>query len=171
VRLYFKDYPLEGLHPWAKAAAMAGRCVFQQNADAFWEYHDYVFAHQDAITADNLKDQVLGWAKGVKDVDAIKLGACIDNKATQAEVEKEIAEAQALDVGGTPTMFINGRRIGQVIEWPNLKTIIDAEIEYQKTAKNAGDDCGCEVKLDIPGMPQTQAPGVPSGPPPAAKKK
>src|ERR1035441_9397115 len=151
--------------------AMAGRCVFQQNADAFWEYHDYVFAHQDAITADNLKDQVLGWAKGVKDVDAIKLGACIDNKATQAEVEKEIAEAQALDVGGTPTMFINGRRIGQVIEWPNLKTIIDAEIEYQKTAQNAGDDCGCEVKLDIPGMPQTQAPGVPSGPPPPAKKK
>src|ERR1035438_1225653 len=28
VRLYFKDYPLEGIHPWAKPAAMAGRCVF-----------------------------------------------------------------------------------------------------------------------------------------------
>jgi protein-disulfide isomerase len=171
VRLYFKDYPLEGLHPWAKAAAMAGRCVFQQNADAFWEYHDYVFAHQDAITPENLRDQVLGWAKDVKDVDAIKLGACIANKATQAEVEKEIAEAQALDVSGTPTLFINGRRIGQTIEWPNLKIIIDAEIEYQKTAKNAGDDCGCEVKLDLPGMPQTKAPGLPAGAPPAVKKK
>jgi protein-disulfide isomerase len=162
VRLYFKDYPLEGIHPWAKSAAMAGRCVFQQNAAAFWEYHDYVFAHQDAITPANLKDQVLGWAKGAKDVDALKLDACIDSKATLAEVDKEIAEAQALDIGGTPTMFINGRRIGQVIEWPNLKTIIDAEIEYQKTAKNAGDDCGCEVKLDIPGMPQSKAPALPA---------
>ncbi len=55
-------------------------------------------------------------------------------------------------------MFINGRRISQTIEWPNLKTIIDAEIEYQKTAKNAGDDCGCELKLDLPGMPQSKAP-------------
>ena len=164
VRLYFKDYPLEGLHPWAKAAAMAGRCVFQQKPDAFWEYHDWVFAHQEAITAENLKDQVLGWAKDAKDVDAIKLGACIAGKTTQAEVEKEIEEARALDVSGTPTMFINGRRISQTIDWPNLKNIIDTEIEYQKTAKNAGDDCGCEVKLDIPGMPQTKAP-VPAAPP------
>src|SRR3954453_2672251 len=34
VRFYFKDFPLEGLHPWAKAAAIAGRCVFQQKPDA-----------------------------------------------------------------------------------------------------------------------------------------
>jgi protein-disulfide isomerase len=167
VRLYFKDYPLESLHPWAKAAAMAGRCVFQQNPDAFWDYFDYVYAHQEAITAVNLKDQALGWAKDAKGVDAMKLGACIDSKATQAEVEKEIGEAQALDVAGTPTMFVNGRRIPQTIEWPNLKIIIDTEIEYQKTAKNAGDDCGCEVKLDIPGMPQAATPGVA----PATKKK
>ena len=171
VRLYFKDFPIESLHPWAKAAAMAGRCVFQQKPDAFWGYHDYVFAHQDAITGDNLKDTVLGWAKDTKDVDSIKLGACIDGKATQAEVEKEIEEAKALDINGTPTMFINGRRIPQVIEWPNLKMIIDTEIEYQKTAKNAGDDCGCEVKLDVPGMPQTKPPGMPSATPPAPKKK
>jgi protein-disulfide isomerase len=164
VRLYFKDYPLEGLHPWAKAAAMAGRCVFQQKPDAFWQYHDWVFAHQDSLTADNLKDQVLGWAKDAKDVDAIKLGACIAGKTTQAEVEKEIEEARALDVTGTPTMFINGRRISQTIDWPNLKNIIDTEIEYQKTAKNAGDDCGCEVKLDIPGMPQSKPPVLPAAP-------
>ena len=113
------------------------------------------------ITADNLKDQVLGWAKDNKDRGRLQLGACMDNKATQAEVEKEMEEARALDVSGTPTMFINGRRISQTIDWPNLKTIIDAEIEYQKTAKNAGDDCGCEVKLDLPGMPQTKAPAVP----------
>jgi protein-disulfide isomerase len=167
VRLYFKDYPLEGLHPWAKAAAMAGRCVFQQKPEAFWDYHDFVYAHQEAINPENLKDTVLGWAKDSKELDSLKLGACIDSKATKAEVEKEVAEAQALDITGTPTMFINGRRISQTIEWANLKTIIDAEIEYQKTAKNAGDDCGCEVKLDLPGLPQTKTPGLA----PAPKKK
>jgi hypothetical protein len=33
--------------------------------------------------------------------------------------------------------------------------MIDNEIEYQKVAKNAGEDCGCEVKLDVPGLPKT----------------
>ncbi len=159
VRLYFKDFPLESLHPWAKAAAMAGRCVFQQNPDGFWPYHDWVFGHQEAITPQNLKDQVLGWAKDTKGIDSLKLAACIDSKSTAAEVEKEQEEGRALDIAGTPTMFINGRRIPQTIEWPSLKSIIDTEIEYQKTAKNAGDDCGCEVKLDIPGFPATPAPG------------
>jgi len=158
VRLYFKDRPIDELHPWAKAGAMAGRCVFQQKPDAFWEYFDWVYGHQEAITPANLKEQVLGWAKTAKDVDAMKLGACIDSKATAAEVDKEMEDARALDVNGTPTLFINGRRISTVIEWPPLKTLIDDEIEYQKTAKNAGDDCGCEVKLDIPGMPKTTAP-------------
>src|ERR1035437_6593610 len=70
VRLYFKDFPIESLHPWAKSAAMAGRCVFQQKPDTFWEYHDWAYAHQEAITLDNLKDTVLGWAKDSKDVAA-----------------------------------------------------------------------------------------------------
>lgn len=165
VRLYFKDFPIESLHPWAKAAAMAGRCVFQQQPDAFWDYHDFVFSKQDAITPETLKDTILTWAKEQKSIDAVKLGACIDNKATQAEVEKEIEEGHSLEITGTPTLFINGRRISQSIDWPNLKAIIDSEIEYQKTAKNAGDDCGCEVKLDIPGMP-----AAPPVAPPVKKK-
>jgi len=166
VRLYFKDFPLESLHPWAKAAAAAGRCVFQQKNEAFWEYHDWVFAHQDSLTAENLKDQIMGWAKDAKDIDGLKLGACIDNKSTAAEVEAEMKQGQELSLTGTPTMFVNGRRIAQTIDWPNLKNIIDQEIEYQKTAKNAGDDCGCEMKLDVPGVQQTK-PVVPS----AVKKK
>jgi protein-disulfide isomerase len=166
VRLYFKDFPLTSLHPWAKAAAIAGRCVYSQKNDAFWDYHDWIFAHQDSLTPENLKDQILGWAKGAKDIDAVKLNACIESKSTEAEVDAEIAQGQELNISGTPTIFINGRRIAQTIEWPNLKNIIDQEIEYQKTAKNAGDDCGCEVKLDVPG---TQLPQQAS--PPAIKKK
>ena len=103
-----------------------------------------------ASEAESLKDKTF---QQNKDIDVLKLGRCIDTKSTAAEVEKEIAEGRALDVNGTPTIFVNGRRISQTIDWPNLKNIIDSEIEYQKTAKNAGDDCGCEVKLDVPGLP------------------
>ena len=160
VHLYFKDFPLETLHPWAKAAAMAGRCVFQQSNDAFWAYHDWIFSHQDSFTPATLGQQVLDWAKEQKGLDAAKLGACIEKKATQAEVEAEMKEGRDLDISGILTMFINGRRIFQTIDWFSLKNIIDTEIEYQKTAKNAGDDCGCEVQLPVPGLAKPPAVGL-----------
>lgn len=170
VRLYFNDFPIESLHPWARSAALAGRCVFKQKPEEFWGYHDYIFGHQETISLDTLKNNVMEWAKTAKDIDAMQLGQCMDTKATDAEVEAEIAEARSLDINGTPTMFINGRRIPNAIDWPSLKIIVDSEIEYQKTAKNAGDDCGCEVKLPMPGL---ATPATPSGPAvlPITKKK
>ncbi|MBZ5724176.1 MAG: thioredoxin domain-containing protein [Acidobacteriia bacterium] len=168
VRLYFKDFPLE-MHPWAKTAAMAGRCVFRQSATGFWDYHDFMFSQQEQITAENLKEKVMGWAKDRKDLDAVQLGQCMDTKATEEEVDKEIAEGKALELTGTPTLFINGRRLSNGIDWPNLKAIIDNEIEYQKTAKNAGEDCGCDLTLNVPGLPPTTAPGTGLTPPPKKK--
>jgi protein-disulfide isomerase len=157
VRLYFIDFPLVQLHPWAKAAAIAGRCVFHQDPASFWDYYDFVYGHQETITADNLKSTVTGWSKDRKDIDNVQLGQCMDTKDTEKEVDAEIAKATLMEVGKTPTMFVNGRRIDSSLEWPNLKAVIDNEIEYQKVAKNAGEDCGCELKLDVPGLPQTGA--------------
>lgn len=161
VKLYFKEFPLETLHPWARAAALAGRCVYGQSSDAFWTYHDWIFAHQDKITSDNVRAQILDWAKGQKDLDALKLGQCIDSKATAAEVDAIEAQGRDLGINSTPTLFINGRRLAQATDWPSLKNIIDYEIEYQKTAKDAGDDCGCDLKLKLPGAPAQGTPGVP----------
>jgi protein-disulfide isomerase len=149
VRVYFKDLPLEQIHNWAKPAALAGRCVFRQNAGMFWRYHDWVFEAQDKLTAENFRDKVMEFANQ-NDLDSLQLRQCLDTKATLAEVEKSVAEARELRVMSTPTLFVNGRRIPARIGWPELKQVIDFEIEYQKTAKNAGEDCGCEVKLPTP---------------------
>jgi protein-disulfide isomerase len=156
VRLYFKTFPLESLHPWAKAAAIASRCAYRQKPEAFWSFHDWIFEHQADITAENLTDKSLEWAKGEKDLDALQFGQCMATKATEAEVKQDLAEGQALEINSTPTLFVNGRRLAQTVDWTNLKQIIDYEIEYQKTAKNAGDDCGCDLKLKLPPgiMPQ-----------------
>ena len=118
VRVYFKNYPLEQIHPWAKPAALAGRCVFRQQPTAFWDFHDWIFEHQPEITADNLKTKVIGWA-GEKNLDQTKLGQCIDSKATENDVNREIAEGRLLEVNGTPTLFINGRRLQGAVPWQN----------------------------------------------------
>ncbi|MDQ6760112.1 MAG: DsbA family protein [Acidobacteriota bacterium] len=148
VRVYFKDSPLEAIHPWAKPAAIAGRCVFRQSPTGFWKYHDWIYEHQAEITPENLKDKVLSWAK-TADVDSLQLGRCMDTKATAAEVEKSQAEAKALHIDSTPTTFINGRRLIGNYPWPNLEQIISGELKYQQNAHNAGEKC-CEVSLPSP---------------------
>jgi protein-disulfide isomerase len=151
VRFYFMEYPLDQIHPWARAAAIAGRCIFRQNANAFWDYHDWIFAHQEEIKPENLKDKVLEFAKG-KEIDPVQLTRCMDNKQTEAEVDKAQAEGRDVTVSATPTLFINGRRLVGRADWPTVRGVIDYELEYQKTAHNAGEDCGCEVKLPGPAL-------------------
>ncbi len=149
VRLYLKDFPLEQMHPWAKLAAIAGRCVFRQNPAAFWTYHDWVFEQQAQITVENLRSKIMDFARG-KEIDVLRLGRCLDTKETEAEVNSSIADGRALQVNGTPTLFVNGRRLDKTMPWEQLRLIIANEIEYQKTAKNAGDQACCEVKLPSP---------------------
>ena len=74
----------------------------------------------------------------------------MDTKATEAEVDKSVAEAHDLKVNGTPTLFVNGRRLPPQAAWSDLRQVIDQEIDYQKVAKNAGEDCGCLVTLPAP---------------------
>lgn len=145
VRVYFKDFPLEQIHPWAKAGAIAGRCVFRQNPQAFWDYYDWAYEHQADVTPETLKDKVLDFAKN-KNLDTLQLGRCMDTKATEGEVDKSLAEGKALKIDQTPTLFINGRRIPGSIPWNNMKQLIDAELEFAKTSTDAGEKC-CEVKI------------------------
>jgi protein-disulfide isomerase len=159
VRVVFKDFPLEQIHPWAKAAAIAGRCIYQQNLGAFWKFHDWIYDHQTDITTDNLKTQVLDFAKNAPDLDSLQLGRCIDTKATEAEVDASIAEARALHVDATPTLFLNGRRLVGNYPWQNLDQILTGELNYQKSSHDTPaasgaaavkDDKCCEVKIPSP---------------------
>jgi protein-disulfide isomerase len=149
VRVYFKDFPLEQIHPWAKPAAIAGRCVFRQDPAAFWKYFDWVYAHQPEITPDNFKSQVLDFAKATSDLDGMQFGRCLDSNATEAEVNASVAEGHSLRVDATPTAFLNGRRLVGAYPWPNLQQLINGELNYQKTAQNAGEKC-CEIKIPSP---------------------
>ncbi|HTW65717.1 MAG TPA: thioredoxin domain-containing protein [Bryobacteraceae bacterium] len=129
VRVVFKNYPLESIHPWALAGAIAGRCVYRQGNAAFWKFYDWIYSNQDDITGDNLKSKVVEWA-GRNGLDTAQLGQCIDTKATEPEVNASMAEARSLGVQGTPTLFIDGRKIGGLM-WPDLQLVLQNELDYQ----------------------------------------
>ena len=156
VRLFFKDFPLESLHPWARAAAVTGRCVLQQGEPHFWSYHDWIYANQADIKTDNFRSKVDEFSKTEK-LDEMQFAHCIDNPAgANDEVDKEMAEGKALNINGTPTIFVNGRRLVGNYPWENLKVIIDTDLDYQKThpaattAKKEGtpaDEKCCEITI------------------------
>ncbi|MBK5295181.1 MAG: thioredoxin domain-containing protein [Acidobacteriia bacterium] len=148
VRLYFKDFPLAQIHPWARPAALAGRCIFKQKPTLFWDYHDYMFENQAAINATNVKEKIGEFARS-KSLNVEALNACVAGKAAEAEVDKSLAEGRSLNVGSTPTLFINGRRIAGSIKWEGLQQLIDIELGYQRVHKNAGEHC-CQVTLSTP---------------------
>ena len=129
VRLVFKDFPLQQIHPWAVPAAALGRCIHKSDAGSFWPYHDWVFANQTELTPENFKEKALAFATEQR-MDAGQLGVCMDHAEARAEVDREVAEGQAVGVSGTPTLFINGRRMVGNQSADRLQRVIEAELEY-----------------------------------------
>ena len=126
VRLVFKDFPLEQIHPWAMTAALMGRCAYQQNPDAFWKFHDAVYDSQEKITPDTAYDKLLELATAAN-LDADKLRTCVADPQTTESVRKSIAEGISVGVNGTPTSFINGRTVSGAND-PTLHQYIEYEL-------------------------------------------
>ncbi len=148
VRIYFRDFPLESLHNWARPAALAGRCVYKLNPAAFWDYHDWIYENQSYIGLDNLNTKLQEFA-AAKGVDGMQLSRCIENKTTDPEVKASMAIGNSLSINSTPTLFVNGRRIDGAVPWENLQALIKVEIDHQAKAAavTSKDDSCCTVTI------------------------
>ena len=129
VGVVFKDFPLDAIHPWARPASIAGRCVFKQDAQKFWSYHDWIYGAQQTMEPEVLNTRVLKWA-GENSVDTAKLEHCIETRETEPEVDRSQQEGIALGVSSTPTIFINGRKLEGTLEWEVLEQLIKFELSY-----------------------------------------
>ena len=110
VRVIFKDFPLEQLHPWARTAAIAGRCAYQQKPDAFWKVYDLIYDNQEIISAANAWTKMTDYAaQSGLDPDAFK--SCMASPEASAAVNASHANGEKLEVNSTPTVFVNGRRM------------------------------------------------------------
>jgi protein-disulfide isomerase len=110
VRVVFKDYPIEQLHPWARTAALAGRCAYQQDPKAFWKIYDAIYDHQDIISASNAWQKMTDYAAEAG-LNGETFRACMASPQAGGAVDASRANGQRLEVTSTPTVFINGRRM------------------------------------------------------------
>lgn len=148
-RLVFRDLPLDQIHPWARPAAVAGRCAFRQGPELFWKYHDWIFDKQSEIKPDTLRARTVEWLKSAGGDEKAFL-ACLDSPEAASEVAASVAEARRLRIQSTPTLYVNGRALTGHIPWPQLKAILDLELEFAKKAESASDCCS----ITLPVLPK-----------------
>jgi len=110
VRLVYKDFPLTQIHPWAMTAAIAAQCAAQQDPASFWKIHDIIFDAQDSITPENVSNKMLDFAKHLN-LKEMEFESCVTSPDSQKTIEETQSEGRDLHITGTPTTFVNGRRI------------------------------------------------------------
>ena len=135
VRVVFKDFPLEQLHPWARTAAIAGRCAYQQDPAAFWKMYDLIYDNQEIISAGNAWTKMMEYA-GQSRLDADAFKTCMASPGEVEAVNASHANGQLLDVNSTPTVFVNGRRIVGA-DAHLLEQYINFELDHRKAGKTA----------------------------------
>jgi len=103
VRYVWRHLPLSDVHPNAQLAAEASEAAARQGA--FWEMHDLLFEHQDALEPSDL----MGYAEKLG-LDTERFTNDVREHEGAAQIAEDVDSADISGVSGTPTFFINGQR-------------------------------------------------------------
>jgi len=117
VRYVWRHLPLTDVHPHAELAAEAAEAAAAQGA--FWEMHDTLLRHQDALTPGDL----IGYAADLG-LDTERFARDLRTDAFAARVAEDVDTADLGSVSGTPTFFINGQRHHGAYDIVSLKNAV-----------------------------------------------
>jgi protein-disulfide isomerase len=125
VRFVFQNFPLE-MHNWAAKGAAYADCVGRASNDAFWKFIAKTYETQQDIVSTNVDEKLTAIADGAG-VKGSDIAACAAKPETKARIDASLELGKSVDVTGTPTLFINGRKVGNVSQIPadTLKNLVD----------------------------------------------
>ena len=144
-RFVFQSFPLVALHPWALRASNYLDCIARSSQEQAANFINSVYSHQKEIesivrrtgvdgkpTIDDA--EVTGRLRHYSETagaDPAKIQACAESPDTAARVSRSIALGQSLHVNGTPTLFVNGRLVGNPggVPYDALKALISFEVD------------------------------------------
>jgi protein-disulfide isomerase len=122
VRLVYRHFPLDSLHPQARRAAEASWCAAEQ--DRFWQFHDRVYASGPDASEETLKRLA-----GEAGLDTAKFSSCVASGRAAASIEKDVEEGARHGVNGTPGFFVNGRALSGNMPLDAFVRVIDEELQ------------------------------------------
>jgi protein-disulfide isomerase len=150
-RFVFQSFPLTQIHPWAMRASSYLDCISRASQDQAFTFIETVFTHQTEIETAVRKTDAAGkttvddaavterlrhYAE-LAGADPAKTQACAETPATAERIARSLHLGEAINVTGTPTLFINGRRLGNPgsVQYDALKGLISFETEQAAVGK------------------------------------
>src|SRR5271165_2710401 len=131
VEFVYKDYPLAEIHPWATHAAVDANCLAAQNADAYWDFADYIHANQREVSGEKNRDgefavlDRLATTQGQNhNLDQTKLQSCIKAQNDDS-IKASVHEGESVGVEATPTLFVNGEEMDGAIPIADVRAALD----------------------------------------------
>jgi protein-disulfide isomerase len=129
VRLVVRDFPLTQ-HANARKAAEAAEAAREQGK--YWEYAGVLFRNQSALGIDKLRQYATELG-----LDRKRFDASLDSGKFAEQVQRDVIDGHKLGVNGTPTLYINGKRVSDH-SYDNVKTVIETALKQTtQRASNA----------------------------------
>ncbi len=110
IRFYFINYQF--IAPYSVTAGIASECIYKQNNAAFWDFKKAVYQaqgpeHETWATPTRLKSIARA---SVPDINYSAFDTCLDSREYANIVERDQQIGNRAGVGGTPTIFVNGKK-------------------------------------------------------------
>ncbi|MFC4986261.1 DsbA family protein [Saliphagus infecundisoli] len=118
VQFVFRNFPLRQMHPHAELAAEAAEAASAQGA--FWEMHDHLYEHQDALEREDLD----GYAAELG-LDEDEFVRALNEGRHEERVQQDFLNGAHSGVNATPTFFINGTRYDGQWDAPTLRAALE----------------------------------------------
>ena len=132
LKLVFKQYPLS-FHQNARPSAIA--TLAAQRQGKFWQMHDLIFKNQATIKNPQGEYRFEEFAKTLG-MDVDKFQKDMKDPALDKIIADDIKAGADAQVTGTPSLFLNGKKINDR-SLPGLKKLIDAELAPPKPGATA----------------------------------
>jgi len=120
VKLVFKNFPLSR-HKYARKAAMAALAADKYGK--FWQFHDQLFNEYNKLNDQKFKEIARNFGLNVEEFEKE-----MKNPKIAAKIQEDIIDGREAGITGTPTIFVNGRRLKD-FSLNGLQMLIDKELE------------------------------------------
>lgn len=126
IAIVYRNYPLTQIHPNAQLAAQAAEAANLQGK--FWEMHDLLFERQSSWSSlSNAKQTFIDYAKELQ-LDEQKFTDDLNSSDIKNRVAADVASGNSVAISGTPTFFLNGKKLTNPSTEDAFAKLIDAEL-------------------------------------------
>ncbi len=163
VRLEFRDFPLESLHPNAMAAAVAARCAGEQGD--YWGMHDRLFGNQDEWSSLADPSETFQSYASQMGLDTAAFLTCLSSGEFDAAIAQDLQDGQAAGISGTPSFLITGNLVVGAQPLAAFQQALDTLLAGGALVdpNAAGQEAQAPQRVDIPieGAPVKGDPNAP----------